>query len=271
MPTVTAPSFAPTSRHRPALSRAITDTITITWRNLRGMTRVPAVIVISVVQPIIIVLTFRYVFGGAIRVPGGDYVDFLMPGIFVLAVAFGSVNTAVGLAEDLHKGILERFRSLPMAPSAVLAGRTLADAVRNVFVILVLVLLGFLVGFDIHAGWGPFLASLGLLVLFGFALSWVFALVGLLVPNAEAAQAASFPVLAILLFASIAFVPLETMPGWLQSYNTVQPVSVTVGAARALTLGGPTSGDVLKAVLCAFVIVAVFAPLAVARYQRANR
>ena len=271
MTTVTAAPIALTSTRRPARGAAITDTITITWRNLRGMTRVPAVIVISVVQPIIIVLTFRYVFGGAIRVPGGDYVDFLMPGIFVLAVAFGSVNTAVGLAEDLHHGIIERFRSLPMAPSAVLAGRTLADAVRNVFVIVVLVLLGFLVGFDIHAGWGPFLASLGLLLLFGFALSWVFALVGLLVPNAEAAQAASFPVLAILVFASTAFVPLETMPGWLQEYNEVQPVSVTVEAARALALGGPTAGDVLKAVVCVIAIVAVFAPLAVLRYRRASR
>jgi ABC transporter DrrB family efflux protein len=270
MAAVTTPLFAPTSTRRPAIGRAITDTITMTWRNLRGMTRVPQVIVISFVQPIIIVLTFRYVFGGAISVPG-DYVDFLMPGVFVLTVAFGAVNTAVGLSEDLHKGLIERFRSLPMAPSAVLAGRALADAVRNLFVILTIVLLGFLVGFDIHAGWGPFLASLGILLLFGFALSWVFALIGLTVPNAETAQAASFPVLAILVFASIAFVPLETMPGWLQSYNKVQPVSVTVGAVRALALGGPTAGDVLKAVLCAFVIVAVFAPLSVARYRRAIR
>jgi ABC-2 type transport system permease protein/oleandomycin transport system permease protein len=227
------------------------------------------VIVLSVVQPIIIVLTFRYVFGGAISVPG-DYVDFLMPGVFVLTVAFGAVNTAVGLSEDLHTGLIERFRSLPIARSAVLAGRTLADLVRNLFVIVVIVALGFLVGFDIHAGWGPFAASIGLLLLFGFALSWVFALIGLLVPNAESAQAAAFPVLAILVFASTAFVPLETMPGWLQDYNKVQPVSVTVDAVRALALGGPTAGDALRAVLTAIAVVAVFAPLAVARYRRAT-
>jgi ABC-2 type transport system permease protein/oleandomycin transport system permease protein len=270
MAAVTAPSLAPASTHRPALESAITDTIAMTWRNLRGMTRVPQVIVLSVVQPIIIVLTFRYVFGGAINVPG-DYVDFLMPGIFVLTVAFGAVNTAVGLSEDLHTGLIERFRSLPIARSAVLAGRTLADMVRNLFVITTIVILGFLVGFDIHAGWGPFVASIGLLLLFGFALSWVFALIGLLVPNAESAQAAAFPVLAVLVFASTAFVPLETMPGWLQAYNKVQPVSVTVDAVRALALGGPTSGDVLKAMLCAVAIVAVFAPLAVARYRRRTR
>jgi ABC-2 type transport system permease protein len=270
MATVTAPPFAPASRRRPGLGSALTDTITIAWRNLRGMTRVPQVIVLSAVQPIILVLTFRYVFGGAITVPG-DYVDFLMPGIFVQTVAFGAINTGIGLSEDLHKGLIERFRSLPIARSAVLAGRTLADVVRNLFVVLLMVLVGFLVGFDIHAGWVPFIASVGVLLLFGFALSWVFALIGLTMPNAESAQAASFPVLAVLVFASTAFVPLDTMPGWLQAYNEVQPVSVTVDAARALALGGPTAGKVLRAVLSAIAIVAVFAPLAVARYRRASR
>jgi ABC-2 type transport system permease protein len=258
---------APLTAPRPVLGWAVADALAVTWRNLKAMSRVPEVIVFSTIQPIIFVLTFRYVFGGAIRTPG-DYVDFLMPGIFVQTVAFGAINTGVGLSEDLHKGLIERFRSLPMARSAVLAGRTLADLVRNLLVVLLMVAMGFLVGFDIHAGWTAFLASLPLLLAFGFALSWVFGLIGLTVPNAEAAQAASFPVLAILVFASSAFVPIETMPGWLQAYNDVQPVSVTVKAARALALGGETLVPVLHAMAWSVGIVAVFAPLAVLRYRR---
>lgn len=249
-------------------AEAVSDAITIGWRNLKAMSRTPEVVVFSTIQPVIFVLTFRYVFGGAIRTPGFDYVDFLMPGIFVQTVAFGAVNTAIGLATDLREGLIERFRSLPMARSAVLAGRTLADLVRNAFVIAVMVVLGFMVGFDIQAGWPAFIASMGLLLFFSFALSWVFAFIGLAVGNAEAAQAASFPVLAILVFASTAFVPLETMPGWLQGYNEVQPISIVVGAARALAMGGPTATPVLQSLAWALGIIAVFAPLAVRRYRR---
>lgn len=250
-----------------AITRALSDAVAIAWRNLRAMSRTPQIIVFSTIQPVIFVLTFRYVFGGAVNV-SGDYVDFLMPGIFVQTVAFGAVNTAIGLSTDLQEGLIERFRSLPMARSAVLAGRTIADLVRNVFVVGVMVLLGFIVGFDIHAGWLAFGASLLLLIVFAFAMSWVFALVGLSVGNAEAAQAASFPVLALLVFASTAFVPLETMPGWLQAYNEVQPISVFVKAVRALALGGPTAAAVLQSLAWAVAIVTVFAPLAVRRYRR---
>ena len=247
---------------------ALTDTITITWRNLKAMTRIPEVLVFSTIQPIIFVLTFRYVFGNAITVEG-DYVDFLMPGIFVQTVAFGAINTGIGLSEDLHQGLIERFRSLPMARSAVLAGRTVADLVRNVLVVAMMVLVGFLVGFDYHTNLVAFLAAFGVLLLFAFAFSWVFGLIGLRAANAESAQAASFPILAILVFASSAFVPVETMPGWLQAYNDVQPVSVTVDAVRELALGGSTRNDVLSAIAWSVGIVAVFAPLAVARYRRA--
>jgi ABC transporter DrrB family efflux protein len=248
---------------------AITDAVTITWRNLVAMTRVPQVIVFSTIQPVIFVLTFRYVFGGAIVAPEGfDYVDFLMPGIFVQTVAFGAIQTGIGLSEDLSKGLVERFRSLPMARSAVLAGRTLADMVRNLLVVLLMVVVGFIVGFDIHAGWVPFGFSILLLLLFGFAMSWIFGLIGLLVKNSEATQAASFPILAILVFASTAFVPKDTMPGWLQAYNDVQPVSVTVEAVRHLALGGPTAASVLGAVAWSVGIVLVFAPLAVRTYRR---
>jgi ABC-2 type transport system permease protein/oleandomycin transport system permease protein len=217
---------------------------------------------------VIFVILFRYVFGGAIEVPGGSYVDFLMPGIFIQTVTFGAVNTAVGLGEDLHKGLIERFRSLPMARSAVLAGRTLADLARNVLVVAIMVAVGFLVGFRVHTNAVAFLAALGLVLFYSFAMSWVFALIGLSAPNAEAAQASSFPIMALLVFASSAFVPTETMPEWLQVYADHQPVSITVDAVRALVLGGPTATYVLQALAWAVAIIAVFAPLAITRYRR---
>jgi ABC-2 type transport system permease protein/oleandomycin transport system permease protein len=267
MASITAPVAAPAA-HRPPLGWAVADGLAVAWRNLKAMTRTPEVIVFSTIQPIIFVLTFRYVFGGAINTPG-DYVDFLMPGIFVQTVAFGAINTGIGLSEDLHKGMIERFRSLPMARSAVLAGRTGADLVRNLLVVILMVVVGFAVGFDIHTSWLSFAGALALLLAFGFAMSWVFAFIGLVSPNAEAAQALSFPILAILVFASIAFVPAETMPGWLQSYNDFQPVSVVVEAVRSLSLGGATAGEVLAALAWCVGIVAVFAPLSVRRYRRA--
>jgi ABC-2 type transport system permease protein/oleandomycin transport system permease protein len=267
MAAVTAPAARSVAR-RPVLGWGFADALTITWRNLKAMSRTPEVIVFSTIQPIIFVLTFRYVFGGAINPPGADYVDFLMPGVFVQTVAFGAINTGAGLSQDIQLGLIERFRSLPMARSAVLAGRTIADLVRNFAVVMLMVLVGFLVGFDIHVGWGAFAMAIALLLLFGFAMSWVFGFIGLSVQNAEAAQAASFPILAILVFASTAFVPVETMPGWLQAYNDFQPVSITVEAVRDLTLGGPTATHVLQALAWVGVIIAIFAPLSVARYRR---
>jgi ABC-2 type transport system permease protein/oleandomycin transport system permease protein len=248
---------------------AIADARTMTWRNLRGMTRVPEVIVFSTIQPIIFVLTFRYVFGGAVNTGPIEYVDFLMPGIFVQTVAFGAMNTAIGLSEDLAKGLIERFRSLPMARSAVMTGRTIADMVRNLGVVILMIVVGFLVGFEIHGGWARFAGAVVLLLAFGFAMSWVFALVALSVRNAEAAQAASFPILAILVFASNAFVPVESMPQWLQTYNKVNPVSIVVNAVRALCLGVPAGEYVVKAIICIAVILAIFVPLCVNRYRRA--
>src|SRR5262245_42326991 len=153
MAAVTAPSGVPLSVRHSKAGAAIVDGITVTWRNLKSMSRTPEVIVFSTIQPIIFVLTFRYVFGGAIQVPGLDYVDFLMPGIFVQPVVFGAMNTGIGLSEDLHKGLIERFRSLPMARSAVLSGRTLADLVRNVGVVTMMVIVGFAVGFDFTTSW----------------------------------------------------------------------------------------------------------------------
>ncbi len=270
MAAVTAPAPTPIVEQRSALGWAIADGLTIAWRNLKAMSRTPESIVFATVQPIIFVLTFRYVFGGSIRTPGSlPYVDFLMPGVFVQTVAFGCLQTGIGLSEDLHQGLIERFRSLPMARSAVLVGRTVADLVRNLGVIVLMVVVGFLVGFRIHAGVVPFLLSILLLLLFAFAFSWVFALIGLSAPTAEAAQAGSFPILALLVFASTAFVPIEGMPGWLQAYNRAQPISVLVKAMRGLSLGGDTLVPVAHSLLWIAALLAVSVPLCVARYRKA--
>jgi ABC-2 type transport system permease protein/oleandomycin transport system permease protein len=251
-------------------ARAVNDTLAITRRNLITLVRLPQLVVFSTIQPIVFVLLFRYVFGGAVQIPGltVPYVDYLMPGIFVQTVAFGALNTAIGLAEDLNKGLIERFRSLPMARSAVLAGRTIADLVRDVFVIALMCVVGFLVGFRIHTNAAIFLGGMLVALLFAFALAWVFALVGLGVRDAETAQAASFPILALLVFASSAFVSPETMPGWLQWWAEHQPLSITVEAVRACCIGGPTATYVLKSIAWSVGIIAVFAPIAVRRYRQ---
>ena len=246
---------------------AIRDTAAMVWRNLTVIRRVPQLLVFALVQPMIFVLMFRYVFGGSITIPGRNYVDYLMPGIFVQTVAFGAINTAVGLAEDKNKGLLERLRTLPMARSAVLAGRVLADTTRNAFVITLMLLVGFLVGFNTHTNALMVIAGVGVLVLFGLSLAWLFALIGLSVTNGEAAQAAAFPLLAPLVFASNAFVDPAKMPGWLQGWAKHQPVSATADAVRACMLGGPTAGKVLIAIAWALGISAVLAPVAVRRYR----
>jgi ABC-2 type transport system permease protein len=249
---------------------AVSDTLAITWRNLIGFTRIPELVVFSSIQPIMFVLLFRYVFGGAIRPPGLNYVDFMMPGIFVQTVCFGAVGTGIGLAEDMGKGLIERFRSLPMARSAVLAGRTTADLCRNLFVVVLMTVVGFAVGFRVHTGLFSFLAGAGILLLFAYALSWAFAVLGLRARNAETAQAMSFPLLFPLTFASSAFVPVQSMPGWLQAFAKYQPVSVVVDATRALMVGGPgpTAGPVFHALAWTIALLAVFAPLAVRQYRR---
>lgn len=249
----------------------VRDTFAITQRNLIGYRRVPQLLVFSTIQPVIFVLMFRYVFGGAITLPGRfpfPYVDFLMPGVFVQTVVFGAIATAIGLATDMKSGLMERFHALPMARSAVLTGRTIADLARNVFVVILMMAVGFLVGWRIHTNVLGLLSGAALVLLFGYAMSWVFATVGLAVGDPETAQAAAFPVLAPLVFASSAFVSPESMPGWLEVFARHQPVSVTASAVRALTLGGPTAGDAWQAVAWCVGILVVFAPIAVRIYRR---
>ncbi|MEQ8833476.1 MAG: ABC transporter permease [Miltoncostaeaceae bacterium] len=250
------------------LGYAVRDTLAMARRNLLHIRRLPQLLVFATIQPLLFVLMFRYVFGGAITVEGTDYVNYLMPGIFAQVVAFGAVNTAIGLAEDRGQGLLERLRSLPMARSAVLAGRTLSDLVRNVFVVSLMLGMGFIVGFRLQTDVGKLVLAIALLLGFGYALSWMFAFIGLSVKGAETAQAASFPMMMLLVFASSAFVPTDGMPGWLKLWAENQPVSVTVDAVRALVLGGPWGTDALTSVVWAIGIMAVFVPLSVARYRR---
>jgi ABC-2 type transport system permease protein/oleandomycin transport system permease protein len=275
--TATVPVSGQASAARPAsrASLALLDAMTITWRNIIAITRIPEALFFSTLQPVMFVLLFRYVFGGAIRIPGTSYVNFMMPGIFVQTMAFGSIGTAVGLSDDLQKGIIERFRSLPMARSAVLAGRTTADLVRNGFVMLLMTGVGYAVGFRIGKGLLSFFAAAGVLLLFSYALAWVFSLVGLSAPNSETAQVMAFPILFPLTFASGAFVPVSSMPGWLQAFAHNQPVTAVVDAARALMVdlpsvvqGGSTSMLTLKALAWIAGMLLVFVPLSVRRYRK---
>ncbi len=264
------------------VSWAVRDTVALAKRNLLHYTRVPQLLVFTFIQPVMFVLLFRYVFGGVINVPGLSYVNYLMPGIFGQTVIFGSTATAVGLADDMGTGIIERFRSLPMVRMSVLAGRTGADLVRNAGVVVVMLAVGFAVGFRPH---GSILAIVGaslLVLLFSFSLSWVMASVGLKVANAEAAQAVAFPLMFPLTFASAAFVPVNSMPGWLQAFAAHQPVTVIINAARGLMLGPDvaaglqkagvfttsTTGYVLQSLAWMVAILAIFVPLAVRQFNR---
>lgn len=263
------------------LSWALKDTLALGKRNLLHYTRVPQLLVFTFVQPIMFVLLFRYVFGGTIIIPGQSYVNYLMPGIFVQTVAFGSTATAIGLAEDMGSGIIERFRSLPMVRMSVLSGRTGADLIRNGGVVLVMFAVGYLVGFRPSGAPLAILLGLVLVLLFAFALSWVMAFVGLKSASAEAAQAISFPLLFPLTFASSAFVPVNSMPGWLQAFANHQPVTQVVNAARGLMLGPEaaqalqksgvfitdTTGYVLRSLLWIGGILVVFVPLAIRKFN----
>ncbi|HEX9234673.1 MAG TPA: ABC transporter permease [Actinomycetota bacterium] len=260
-------------------SWVISDALAVTRRNLLKYVRLPTLLVFSTIQPVMFVLLFRYVFGGAIKlpVPGLSYVDFLMPGIFVQTTVFGATQTGIGLADDLAGGMIERFRSLPMARSAVLAGRTLSDSVRNLFVVLLMTGVGIATGFRFHAGIPAFIAALGLVVLFGFAFSWISALIGLAAGNVEAAQAGSFVWIFPLVFASSAFVPVSSMPHWLGAFAKVNPVTIVVNAVRALSLGGQTATrlqggstptHVWQALAWMVGLLVVFVPLAVDRYRK---
>jgi ABC transporter DrrB family efflux protein len=250
--------------------RMVTDTLVVAERNLVRLPRAPDMLLAFTVQPIMFVLLFRYVFGGAISTPGYDYADFLIPGIIVQNIAFGGFVTALGLNEDLHKGLIDRFRSLPMSRAAVLAGRTLSDVVTNLLSVTILLVTGLIIGFNFHASAIEVIGGIVLLVLFGYAFSWVFALLGLLVSSPESANSVGFIAVFPLTFISSAFVPVDSMPSVLKAFANVNPFTVTVDAMRSLWIGAPAHNNVWGAFVWTFVIIAIFAPLAVARYRRAS-
>ena len=251
------------------MTRLVPDTLVMAERNLVRLPRAPDLLIGFTIQPVMFVLLFAYVFGGAIQTPGYDYVDFLIPGIIVQNIAFGGFVTALGLAEDLTKGLVDRFRSLPTARASVLAGRTLADVATNSVSIVVLVTTGLIIGFAFDASVLEILGGVGILLLFGFAFSWVFAVIGMSVSSPEAANGIGFTLIFPITFISSAFVPVESMPDGLRQFAEVNPVSVVVDAMRALWLDAPAGDAVWGAVPWSVAIVAVFAPLAVAKYRKA--
>lgn len=249
----------------------VRDAWTEATRHLRIIPRNIELLIFATVQPVMFVLLFVYVFGGAIEVPGfADYNQFLLPGIFAQTVVFGSAFTGVGLAEDLQKGLVDRLRSLPMAQSAVLVGRTISDLVRNVLTFAIMLLIAFAVGFRFEGSLAQAVAATLLLLLFSYALSWVQALIGLSVRSVEAANSAGFIWMFPLTFVSSAFVDPSTMPGWLQPIARNNPFTTVTNAGRALYNGLPVGGDLLASVLWSLAIIAVFATLSIRRYRGAT-
>jgi ABC transporter DrrB family efflux protein len=251
------------------LRMGVSDTLVLAKRNFLRISRAPDLLLAFTVQPIMFVLLFAYVFGGAIPTPGHSYIDFLIPGILVQTMAFGGFVTAMGIAEDLRKGLVDRFRSLPMSRSAVLAGRTLSDIVTNGISITVMLIVGVIIGFGFESPLLHVVAGILLLLLFGYAFSWVFAFIGLTSSSPEAAQSLGFILIFPLTFVSSAFVPPETMPAALQWFAEVNPFSITVNAVRALFIGDPAGNSVWGAVAWSVGIAALFAFLAVTKYKRA--
>ncbi len=254
----------------------VMDIVTMTARNLIRYVRLPQLVVFSTIQPVMFLLLFTYVFGGAIKTGGatGSYIEYLLPGILVQTAVFGAIQTGVGLSEDMAKGLIDRFRSLPMARSAVLAGRTAADMMRNIFVIMLMFVVGSFIGFTLHGSVSDAIAAFAILLLFGFAFSWISAAIGLMVKNVETAQVAGFIWVFPLVFASSIFVPVESMPDWLQKFANVNPITITAKAVRALALSNAdqatTQTYALQAFGWCFLLLIVFMPLSIWLYRRST-
>jgi ABC-2 type transport system permease protein len=258
----------------------LSDTLIVTWRNLKRIPRIPELAAFAILQSVMFVLLFAYVFGGAIPLPdGGNYKEFLMPGIFAQTLAFASATTTVGITDDMQKGLVDRFRSLPMARSAFLTGRTIADVVYNLGILVVLMLSGLVVGWRVRNGIVDFLIAIALALLFTYAMSWLGVFVGQLVPTVEVAQQVAFTTIFPITFLSSVFVPIETLPSWLQPIAEWNPVTTLTAAMRDLFGnpnpfpgdGFPAEHPILVTVLWSIAFVAVFAPLAVRRYRDTSR
>ena len=251
------------------MTRLASDALVLAERNLKRVPRQPDLLIAYTIQPVMFIVLFVYVFGGAISTPGYDYVDFLMPGIITQSIAFGGFVTAIGLNEDLRKGLIDRFRSLPMSRAAVLTGRTLSDIVLNCLSLAVLLTVGIICGFNFHdTSFGQIVLGIVLLLFFGYAFSWIFALLGLYSSTPETANSIGFTVLFPLTFASSVFVPAASMPDGLRQFAEANPFTTWADAVRSLWLGIPAGTDVWMSFVWCVAITAVFAPLAVARYRK---
>jgi ABC transporter DrrB family efflux protein len=253
--------------NRPTPRQALTDSLVMAERELISNIRKPALLILSFIQPVMLILIFRYAFGGAIQIPHGSYINYLMPGILVLTAIFGALVTGIGLNEDVAKGIVDRLRSLPIARSAVLVGRTLSDLLRNAGAVVVMIGVGFAVGFRPTEPFLRVLAAIALVLAFAYVFSWISAAIGLLVKDPETAQSAGFIWVLPLTFASSAFVPTKSMPGGVEAFANVNPVTLCVDAVRALTIGGDATKPVLGTLAWLAGLLLVFIPLAVSRYR----
>jgi ABC transporter DrrB family efflux protein len=258
----------------------VRDALVIAHRNIIRIRRVPDVMAFVLIQPLMFVLLFAYVFGGSIDIPGGNYREFLIAGIFAQTVVFGATFTGAGLAEDLQKGLINRFRSLPMSRSAVVAGRTASDVVYNALSILVMSIAGLIVGWRIRGSVLDAIAGFALLLFFSYAFSWVMACVGLLVPTPEVVNNASFVILFPLTFIANTFVPSDNLPGVLRTIAEWNPISTLTHAVRVKFGNIPTGtpdptawplqNSVLYSLIWAFALIVIFAPIATRLYQRAG-
>lgn len=251
-----------------SLSHTLSDVGVMVNRNLLRYRRLPQIIVFSFIQPVMFVLLFAYVFGGAISTGTSTYINYLLPGIFVQTVLFGSMMTGASLAEDMHKGIIDRFRSLPMAHLAVLAGRTITEVIRNILILLIMTLVGYLIGFRIEHGFGNFLLAILFVLFFGFAFSWISATIGLAVKNVETAQTAGMIWVFPLAFASSIFVPVQSMQSGIRAFAEHNPITYTVDTVRALILGQPTGNEFWYALAWIVGILIIFVPLAIRAYRK---
>jgi len=250
------------------ISETISDIIVMTRRDVLRYLRLPQLLVFNALLNVVLLLLFNYVFGGAINTGGLKYIQYFLPGFLAQTVVFGSTQTSVGIAEDLSKGLIDRFRSLPMARVAFISGRVLADALRYLILVTLIIMVGLAMGFRINNGAVPALTAVALILLFGTALTWVGVFIGTSVKDTETAQVAGFVWVFPLVFASSLYVPIETMPGWLQAFAKVNPVSPMVDTVRALTLGGSVFDPLWKILAWDAAIMAIFIPLALRRYKK---
>jgi ABC transporter DrrB family efflux protein len=250
-----------------AITQTISDIAVMTRRDILKYLRLPQLLVFNAMLNVVLLLLFDYVFGGAIQTGGAGYIQYFLPGFVAQTVVFGSTQTSVAIAEDLSKGLIDRFRSLPMSRSAFLTGRVVSDMFRYALLLLLMVAVGVIVGFRFQNGFGPAIAGFGLIILFGVALTWVAVFIGISVKDVETAQTAGFVWVFPLVFASSTYVPIQTMPGWLQVFARINPVTPMVDTVRALFLGGDLYASLWKILAWSAGLIAVFLFLAIRRYR----